>query len=39
MVLSGSRVSIEERGEGPTLLCLHGLDGGVHFFAALAARL
>jgi pimeloyl-ACP methyl ester carboxylesterase len=39
MVLCGSRVNIEERGEGPTLLCLHGLGGGVHFFAALAARL
>lgn len=38
-VLCGTRVNIEERGEGPTLVCLHGLGGGVHFFAALAAAL
>jgi len=37
--LCGTLVNIEARGEGPTLVCLHGLGGGIHFFAALAAAL
>ncbi len=38
-VLSGSRVYVEEIGQGPTLVCLHGLGGGAHFFATLGAAL
>jgi 3-oxoadipate enol-lactonase len=38
-VLCGARVHVEEWGKGPTVLCLHGLGGGAHFFAALGAAL
>jgi 3-oxoadipate enol-lactonase len=38
-VASGARVYYEEWGSGPTLVCLHGLGGGAHFFATLATAL
>lgn len=38
-VLCGNRVYLEETGEGPCVVCLHGLGGGAHFFAALGAAL
>jgi 3-oxoadipate enol-lactonase len=34
-----TRVYVEEWGTGPVLLCLHGLGGGSHFFAALGPAL
>ena len=33
------RVYVQEWGEGPTLLCVHGLGGGGHFFSALGPAL
>jgi pimeloyl-ACP methyl ester carboxylesterase len=33
------RVYVQEWGEGPTLLCVHGLGGGAHFFGALGPTL
>jgi 3-oxoadipate enol-lactonase len=35
----GTRVFVEEWGAGPTLLCVHGLGGGSHFFGALGYAL
>lgn len=37
--LAGSRVHVRSWGTGPPLLCLHGLGGGTHFFAAVAPAL
>ena len=34
-----ARIYIQEWGEGPALVCLHGLGGGGHFFAPLGAEL
>ena len=39
IVLKGARLHVEEWGSGPALLCLHGLGGGAHFFAALGTAL
>jgi pimeloyl-ACP methyl ester carboxylesterase len=36
---NGSVVHLEETGEGPTILCLHGLGGGAYFFEGFAVRL
>ena len=36
---AGARVRVESWGEGAVVLCLHGLGGGTHFFAALGASL
>ncbi len=33
------RIYVQEWGEGPTLLCVHGLGGGAHFFRALGPAL
>jgi len=38
-VLCGTPIHVEERGEGPIVLCLHGLGGGAHFFAVLGSAL
>jgi pimeloyl-ACP methyl ester carboxylesterase len=38
-IAGGTRVYVEEWGSGPTLVCLHGLGGGAHFFATLGAAL
>jgi 3-oxoadipate enol-lactonase len=38
-VLCGHRVYVEETGQGPSVVCLHGLGGGAHFFAPLGAAL
>jgi 3-oxoadipate enol-lactonase len=38
-IARGTRVYIEEWGSGPTLVCLHGLGGGAHFFSTLGAAL
>lgn len=38
-VVGGARVYCEAWGSGPALVCLHGLGGGAHFFAALGATL
>ena len=35
----GAPVRVEAWGEGPTLLCLHGLGGGCHFFEPLGQLL
>jgi 3-oxoadipate enol-lactonase len=37
--LRGARVFVEEWGAGETLLCVHGLGGGSHFFSALGPAL
>jgi 3-oxoadipate enol-lactonase len=37
--LGATRVHVQEWGNGPVLLCLHGLGGGSHFFAALGPAL
>jgi pimeloyl-ACP methyl ester carboxylesterase len=37
--VAGTRVYLQEWGAGPTLLCLHGLGGGTHFFGALGQNL
>jgi 3-oxoadipate enol-lactonase len=36
---AGARVHVRRGGAGPTLLCLHGLGGGVHFFETLGRSL
>jgi 3-oxoadipate enol-lactonase len=38
-MVGGARVYCEAWGSGPALVCLHGLGGGAHFFAALGAAL
>jgi 3-oxoadipate enol-lactonase len=35
----GARVRVEAWGQGPTVLCLHGLGGGCHFFQPLGLAL
>jgi 3-oxoadipate enol-lactonase len=34
-----ARLYVEEQGEGPLLVCLHGLGGGAYFFRGLGHRL
>lgn len=36
---AGARVRVATWGDGPVVLCLHGLGGGTHFFAALGPAL
>jgi 3-oxoadipate enol-lactonase len=36
---SGRSVFVERRGDGPGLLCIHGLGGGSYFFTALGEAL
>jgi pimeloyl-ACP methyl ester carboxylesterase len=38
-VLCGTPIHVEEQGDGPVLLCLHGLGGGAHFFSVLGTAL
>lgn len=39
MTAGGARLHVQEWGAGPTLLCVHGLGGGGHFFSALGPLL
>ena len=37
--LGATRIFVEQHGDGPPVVCLHGLGGGTHFFGALGAAL
>ena len=37
--VDGTRLHVQEWGAGPTLLCVHGLGGGGHFFSGIGPAL